>query len=836
MKRLISIALVVVVMLLSMIPSTIFAKSYEADIAATTAANVIDGIVSDGEYAWASGEYARGEDVENEFDAGVGCDAPYGKTLKSQWWLDYDQEFIYIAYKEDRHNASSQTIGIIDLNPGAKEQGQVSLAFTITGANASFEYNGYNFEVSTYDGEGKHVVNETDIVKEKATKQVEPYHNVLEFKIDRAALAAYAGESFNELGIRAQINSYAEYIEATDTQVYQNAVFGDPDSDAKAYDRHLDKGYHIVDVTPCVHDFGDGWYEVTPATCVDGEDNRVCSICEGIEVRIVPASGDHEFGDWAETTPPTCADPGEKTRECINCDEEETAPVDPTGEHDYQTIGISLEQHADVCTVCGDTINAEAHVDPTETSEGHTYWSPAYVAVDCSVCAGYKVVQAPINGRLLNTNGQRHIFCSATKAAPTVDGAVLAGEYTWSLKGVNANNLPVGTCASNVREALENVNFYVSYDDSKVYVAIEVTDRSTYVAWGTSAYVSVGGGDMLDGYQCYLAIANGATVIEAIQRTNNVGSNVDPSGKAASYSTKSGSNYVYEIAFDREACGLTGDSMYLAMAVATSAGNIMFATKDVAVEGYDKLNFDAGAMYPNVLFFGTMEEKADYIATFGVDAPVCTHESAEYAYLNATKHQLVCFCGKVDTVEHSFVYFQNDEKSHTSICVDCGAQVNEAHKTGTATSANELIHNITCVCGEAFSSEHIYGMINVLESATHTKAGKGEKACLVCDYVVAVDIPATTAHNFAAWTNDGDTHTSVCACGETVTEAHNYVDGVCSVCRAIKAAAPTEDAPNADGADDTTTDSGCKASVAAFAVALVAMLGTCTVFVAKKKD
>ena len=67
----------------------------------------------------------------------------------------------------------------------------------------------------------------------------------------------------------------------------------------------------------CDHNFGD-WAEETAATCTDeGTMIRVCSICNRIQLAVIPAT-DHSYGDWVEEIP------GIRTITCIFCGDTKT--------------------------------------------------------------------------------------------------------------------------------------------------------------------------------------------------------------------------------------------------------------------------------------------------------------------------------------------------------------------------------------------------------------------------------------------------------------------------------------------------------------------------------
>lgn len=242
MKKLISIVLVAV-MLLSVLPLATFAKEDYAGAAATTAPE-IDGKVNENEYSWTSGQYDRDATVENEFHivAATGANVP----LYAQWWMSYDADYVYVAYKE---RGDYKTEAWIDLNPALPAASQLSLYFIFNRGDcggAAMDAEGtikstYVFEYSGEPGNSSRVeANVADYVIDSAGS----WHddgaknwNTVEFKLSREALANYAGvENFDQIGIRGFIQSQGEQFYANNNSEY------------KALGTHSHRGYHIVNL------------------------------------------------------------------------------------------------------------------------------------------------------------------------------------------------------------------------------------------------------------------------------------------------------------------------------------------------------------------------------------------------------------------------------------------------------------------------------------------------------------------------------------------------------------------------------------------------------------
>ena len=201
MKKIIAIALVVV-MIFGMIPATIFARTQTANTE-TTVENSIDGFITDGEYSWTSGAYDRNTPVDNEYYVKT-SQGDTAVSLTTQWWLDYDEDYVYVAYREFGNKDTNQTVGRIDLNPGATAKGQVSLSFTFNRGLGAENTTITSFDASAVtsyaqDGTGTNAL--STIFDSKAgswysTNVSDREVFSIEFKLNRKELAKYAGPNY----------------------------------------------------------------------------------------------------------------------------------------------------------------------------------------------------------------------------------------------------------------------------------------------------------------------------------------------------------------------------------------------------------------------------------------------------------------------------------------------------------------------------------------------------------------------------------------------------------------------------------------------------------------
>jgi len=248
-KKIISLILCAAIMF-GTLATCITAKEYYGGRSADTGVNV-DGVVSDGEYSWTSGAYDRNANVANEFY--VVAAHSDTETLTSQWWMSYDEEYIYVAYKE---RGGRTTTAWIDLNPGPLAKGQLSVFFTFSRDNCGVDTPNTEADISSvavyeYAQDGtRSAPTVSDYVIDQAGSWFDDNVrniNTVEFKLSRAKLAAYSGlDSFDQIGIRSFIQSAGE------------AFYANENSSALALGSHANKGYHIVNLAP------------EPAATVDG--------------------------------------------------------------------------------------------------------------------------------------------------------------------------------------------------------------------------------------------------------------------------------------------------------------------------------------------------------------------------------------------------------------------------------------------------------------------------------------------------------------------------------------------------------------------------------------
>ena len=90
----------------------------------------------------------------------------------------------------------------------------------------------------------------------------------------------------------------------------------------KAHDNYTAK----VTLGKLGHDFG-AWKLTKEASCVDGEKQRTCSLCNYVEKRTIKATKSHSFSAWKVTKNATVLAEGVQQRSCSVCGKTETASV-----------------------------------------------------------------------------------------------------------------------------------------------------------------------------------------------------------------------------------------------------------------------------------------------------------------------------------------------------------------------------------------------------------------------------------------------------------------------------------------------------------------------------
>jgi len=136
---------------------------------------------------------------------------------------------------------------------------------------------------------------------------------------------------------------------------------------------------------------------------------------------------------------------------------------------------------------------------------------------------------------------------------------------------------------------------------------------------------------------------------------------------------------------------------------------------------------------------------------------------------------------------------------------------NHEHTYGAWKRSGQTHHKRTCECGEIEYGFHAWGEGEITREPTAEKDGQIKYTCTVCNTTVKDDLPLG-----AEIPTISDPETEAPAVDDPATEA------------------PVTEAPTTETEAPAATG-GCGSSVAAVGVALVAMLGTCAIFVEKRR-
>ena len=192
----------------------------------------------------------------------------------------------------------------------------------------------------------------------------------------------------------------------------------------------------------------------------------------------------------------------------------------------------------------------------------------------------------------------------------------------------------------------------------------------------------------------------------------------------------------------------------------------------------------------------------------------------------------------------------------TGVCADCDVYIEVAEYAATidhifdetkvdvdyVCEVGEFTTNVCTLCETVVTvkteekAPHVNAEGQTLTTSCSNDVYGGRK-CVKCNTIIEQD-----AHEYGAWVVEGVVAKQTCAaCGDSITvehKAHTWDDGVkadgavvytcfCGATKSEPVDAPVVEEP---------AKKGCKSSIAAVAVALVATLGTCVVFAGKKED
>ena len=118
-------------------------------------------------------------------------------------------------------------------------------------------------------------------------------------------------------------------------------------------------------------------------------------------------------------------------------------------------------------------------------------------------------------------------------------------------------------------------------------------------------------------------------------------------------------------------------------------------------------------------------------------------------------------------------------------CLDCGFVKNQAlpklefHSWGPWYYKNEEKHARVCACGSEDSQNHLWNSGVITTQPTHLTFGVRTYTCSVCSGTKTEQIAKLADHSYGNWQPNGrETHIKTCGCGDSITEAHSFGEGV----------------------------------------------------------
>jgi len=257
-KKLFSILLCIVIFL-GALAVGVHAKTF---FLGTPPSPTVDGQIGDDEYTWTSGQFDRligdNQTVENTFYTITphthkqwnDTDGTF-TTLPIQFWAAYDQDYVYLAFKE-RGNFSSTVL--LDVNPCIGKEntgGQITFLVQVSGSNGTTSDIISNITTRSYSALSTYEEVDTSTYVEEAKlyswDDTALGVNYVELKIKRSALCEYAGvESIDKLGFRSMITSQGEYF------------YADLSSPYGAWGSNPSRGFHVLNFegVPAQNDLG----------------------------------------------------------------------------------------------------------------------------------------------------------------------------------------------------------------------------------------------------------------------------------------------------------------------------------------------------------------------------------------------------------------------------------------------------------------------------------------------------------------------------------------------------------------------------------------------------
>ena len=268
----------------------------------------VDGVVGENEYGWTSEALDRNNGVANRFF--VVDPHSDSQSLTSQWWMDYDGEYIYIAYKERGHGSTQTTKTWIDLDPCVDLESDAQLLIYVQYAKDNTKpantgsdiLSGITIREYSADGKYTEVNGSKYIVEAQASwfDDTARNNNTIELKISVKALRAYAGKSFETFGFRGVNQSHDGEAILCNTLSHKSPL-----------DFHTDKSYIVMELGGN-GDVTEKIFEIDPSHVHDIPSFKFCSETQHTGTCNSCGSTEYEFHIWND---------GEITKEATETEE-----------------------------------------------------------------------------------------------------------------------------------------------------------------------------------------------------------------------------------------------------------------------------------------------------------------------------------------------------------------------------------------------------------------------------------------------------------------------------------------------------------------------------------
>ncbi|MBQ7986409.1 MAG: hypothetical protein IJ304_03990, partial [Clostridia bacterium] len=170
--------------------------------------------------------------------------------------------------------------------------------------------------------------------------------------------------------------------------------------------------------------------------------------------------------------------------------------------------------------------------------------------------------------------------------------------------------------------------------------------------------------------------------------------------------------------------------------------------------------------------------------------PATGHSYGDWQKDDANNHKKVCSCGDVVTEAHTWnagvittdaTCTVDGVKTYTcTVCSETKTETIKAsgHTYGDWEKDDAENHKKVCSCGDTVTEVHAWNDGVITTQPTHTVDGVKTYTCTVCSETKTEAIPAV-GHSHGDWEAADDTnHKKTCSCGNEITEAHAWDDGV----------------------------------------------------------